>query len=200
MLEVGQLHKATLFCENEHVILLDADVEGREWVTKIKQMFTYGPVLSKHCFIDGEYYVIKAVGGRVDYDSWTGQPKLVPRQFRSLCVQPLKYVDRKVMLYPVGDRQLQYLIDPEGPVDLEDIAIPYLPKEQEVVLMNNGALVHVSAVASKEVTGYPLRKITGRNPCWTYQSREPSHYSVLDVVHNIEYEKHLRDFYLNVEQ
>ena len=127
MLKVSQLHKATVFRENEHVILLDADVEGREWGMKIKQLFTYGPVLSEYyCFVDGEYYVAKTVSGSVDYDSWTGQPKLIPRQFRCLCVQPLKYVDRKVMLYPIamGSRQLQYLvIDPEGPVDLEDVAI-----------------------------------------------------------------------------
>ena len=138
----------------------------------------------------------------VDCDSWTGQPKLIPRQFRCLCVQPLKYVDRKVMLYPIamGSRQLQYLvIDPEGPVDLEDVTIPYLPKEQEVVLMNNGAVIHVSAVGSNRVTGYQLRKIVGRNPRWTYQSREPSQYSVLDVVRNIQYERHLRDFYLSID-
>lgn len=184
------------------MILLDADVEGREWVVKIKQLFTYGPVLSKYyCFVDGEYYVAKTVGGRVDCDSWTGQPKLIPRQFRRLCVQPLKYVDRKVMLYPVGDRQLHYLvIDPEGPVDLEDVTIPYLPNEQEVVLMNNGTLVHVSAVTGNRVTGYPLRKIAGRNPRWAYQSRDTSHYSVLDIIRSIEYEKHLRDFYLNFDQ
>lgn len=166
ILKVGELHNATVFCENEHVILLDADVEGREWVMKIKQLFTYGPVLSKYyCFVDGEYYVTKTVGGSVDYDSWTGQPKLIPSQFRRLCVQPLKYVDRKVMLYPVGDRQRHYLvIDPEGPLDLEDVTIPYLPNEQEVVLMDNGTLVHVSAVTANRITGYPLRKIAGRNP------------------------------------
>ena len=202
ILKVGELHKATVFRENEHVILLDADVEGREWVMKIKQLFTYGPVLSKYyCFVDGEYYVTKTVGGRVDYDNWTGQPMLIPRQFRRLCVQPLRYVDRKAMLYPVGERQPQYLvIDPEGPIDLEDVTIPYLPSEQEVVLINNGTLVHVSAVTANKVTGYPLRKIAGRNPRWTYQSREPSHYSVLDVVRSIEYEKHLRDFYLHGNQ
>ena len=63
-LKVSQLHKATVFRENEHVILLDADVEGREWVMKIKQLFTYGPILSKYyCFVDGEYYVAKTVSG-----------------------------------------------------------------------------------------------------------------------------------------
>ena len=102
------------------------------------------------------------------------------------------------MLYPVGERQPQYLvIDPEGPIDLENVTIPYLPGEQEVVLINNGTLVHVSAVTANKVTGYPLRKIAGRNTRWTYQSREPSHYSVLDVIRSIEYEKHLRDFYLH---
>lgn len=78
---------------------------------------------------------------------------LIPRQFRRLCVQPLRYVDRKVMLYPVGERQPQYLvIDPEGPIDLENVTIPYLPGEQEVVLINNGTLVHVSAVTANKVT------------------------------------------------
>ena len=53
-----------------------------------------------------------------------------------------KYVDRKVMLYPVGERQPHYLvIDLEGPIDLEDVTIPYLPSEQKVVLINNGTLV-----------------------------------------------------------
>lgn len=102
------------------------------------------------------------------------------------------------MLYPVGGRHLHYLvIDPEGPVDLEDVTIPYLPNEQEVVLMNNGTLVHVSAVTANRVTGYPLRKIAGRHPRWTYHSREPVHYSMLDIIRNIEYEKHVRDFYLS---
>ena len=67
-------------------------------------------------------------------------------------------------------------------------------------LMNKGSLVHVSAVTSNRVTGYLLCKIAGRDPCWSYQSREPSHYSVLDVIRNIEYEKHLCDFYLNIDQ
>ena len=103
------------------------------------------------------------VSGSVYYDSWTGQPKLIPCQFRRLCVQPLKYVDRKIMLYTIAmDSRLQYTdIDPEGPVYLKDVAIPYLPKEQEVVLMKNGAVIHVSAVGSDRVTGYQLRKIAG---------------------------------------
>ena len=88
-----EIYTRPVFRKNEHVILLD---EGREWVMKIKQLFTCVPVLSKYCFVGGEYYVTKTIGGRVDYDNWTGQPKLIPRQFQRLCVQPLKYVDRKV--------------------------------------------------------------------------------------------------------
>ena len=87
------------------------------------------------------------------------------------------------MLYPVGERQPHYLvIDSEGPIDLENVTILYLPSEQEVVLINNGPWVHVSAVTTNRVTGYPLHKIAGRNPRWTYQSREPAHYSVLDII------------------
>ena len=201
VLKVGSLHEAVVFREREHVILTDSEVESREWVMKIERLFTYGPVLSKYyCFVDGQYYVAKSNGGNVEYDSWTSQPKMIPRQFRRLCVQPLKYIDRKVMLYPLSDRPQQYLvIDPEGPLDLEDVDIPYLPKEQEVVRLTNNTLVYVVSVASNTVTAYPLRRIAGRNPRWTYQTREPQYYSVLDIVCNIVYEKNLRDFYLSVE-
>ena len=65
--------------------------------------------------------------------------------------------------------------------------------------MNNVAVIHVSAVGSNGVNGYQLRKIAGRNPRWTYQSREPLQYSVLDVIRNIQYERHLRDFYLGID-
>ena len=68
------------------------------------------------------------------------------------------------MLYPTGERQ--YLaIDPGGPVNLEDITIPYLPKEQ-VVLLTDNSFVRVVTIVSDNITAYLLRKIAGSNPCW----------------------------------
>ena len=101
------------------------------------------------------------------------------------------------MLYPVGDRQLQYLvIDPESPLDLEDVTIPYLPNTQET----NEQWHFGSCSIYNRRYADGLFKIAGRNPRWTYQSRDLSHYALLDVLRKVEYEKHLRDFYLNVDQ
>lgn len=117
-MKCDRLHQATIYREGDCVILLDSDVEGREWVLKINSIIVYGPIsLTYHVFVDGQYYVAKTSHGGIDYDSWTGQAKLIPRQFRRLCVQPTKLIDQKVMMYPITESPQYYLaIDPESPI------------------------------------------------------------------------------------
>ena len=56
---------------------------------EIDSIIVYGPIsLAYHVFVDGQHYVAKTNHGGIDYDSWTGQAKLIPCQFRRLCYSP----------------------------------------------------------------------------------------------------------------
>lgn len=137
----------------------------------------------------------KITSGVVSNDSWTGQPIMVPRYFCCLCIQPMKYVNRKVMLYPiVSPRQTQYLvIDKDGPVNMSAAHIPYFK-------LKDNTLVHVVnvTISKDQFLGYTLKKISGRNKRWMHQSKEPTMFSFLDVVNSVDYEKYLHGFKINI--
>jgi len=86
LVKTDRLHQATIYQEGDCVILLDSDVEGHESVLKIDSIIVYGPIsLAYHAFVDGQYCVAKTSHGGIDYDSWTGQAKLIPASF-DVCV------------------------------------------------------------------------------------------------------------------
>ncbi len=147
------------------------------------------------------YYITKTnTAGSLDYDSWTSQLKMIPREFRRLCLQPMTLIDRKVMMYPrLHLNRVQYFltIDPDGPLNLDKVCIPYRPKERQVVSLENGMVVYVDCIehSSYSFEGYTLRKIGGRNPQWT-QSSEKQTFSLLVVCREIKYNRRLNYFHL----
>ena len=104
----------------EFVVLQDSLSERREWVMEISSIIVYGPIANKYkTFVDGNYFAAKTFpnSGELDIDKWSGQPKMVHREFRRLCVQPTKFIERKIMLYPVnnsrGSLSHYLIIDPD---------------------------------------------------------------------------------------
>ncbi len=138
-------------------------------------------------------------------DLWTATSgpvshKMVARDFRCLRVQPLKYIDRKVMMYPMpsANRVQYYLtIDPDGPLDLDKCSIPYFPEEHEIVSVKDTTFVYVDRIdeSRKTLEGFPLRKIGGRNTRWTLQP-EKQEYSLLNVTKPVEFKRSLNYFHL----
>ena len=102
---------------NEHVIIGDDD-ENTEWLVKIENFLAYGPVGgSFHYHAKGKFYAAKTVRDVVEYDTWTGCPKMTPKDYRRLCTCPLALLKRKVMVYPKDETMTSYLvIDPDEPV------------------------------------------------------------------------------------
>ena len=150
----------------EHVIVRDAEDDSKEWVTKISAFYVCRPVNgSYHLFFKGKFYAAKSVRGRVVTDSWTGQPLLIQKDYRKLCVYPLRLIDRKVILYPADMSASSFLvIDPDHPVSVKDITITYYPSINNVVQMKAAArLVLVKEINDTESTfwGHELRQIRG---------------------------------------
>ena len=77
----------------------------------------------------------------LDIDKWSGQPKMVHREFRRLCVQPTEFIDRKIMLYPINNTQgllSHYLIiDPDSHVICENVTVSHYPQVGDVVRLNS---------------------------------------------------------------
>ena len=109
------------------------------WCTLLTSLCTFHLWTKYYYFINGTYFAAKTHCGALDYDSWTGQPKMVKRDYRHLCLTPLNFIDWKVMLYPESERQTSWIaIDPDCPVLCKEIQIPYFPKPGEVVKTRNG--------------------------------------------------------------
>ena len=124
----------------EFVVVQDSLSEGREWIMEISSFIVYGPVGNEYrTFVDGKYFVAKTsrCSAELDIDAWSGQPKMVRREFRQLCVQPTEFIDRKVMLYPVTNSRgsLSYFltIDPDRLVTCTDVTVPHYPQVDDVV-------------------------------------------------------------------
>ena len=155
---------------DEHVIVRDAEDDLKEWVTKITAFYICGPINgSYHLFFKGKFYAAKIVCGVMETDPWTGQSLIIPKDYRKLCVYPLRLLDRKVMLYPADTKpSLPFLvIDPNCPISVKDI-VPYYPTINEVVRVkistrSSPILVLVKEINHEEsfLRGHELRQIRG---------------------------------------
>lgn len=145
----------------EHVIVRDAENDSREWVVaKISAFYVCGPINGLyHCFFKGKFYAAKTVRGHVEIDPWTSQPLMIQKDYRRLCVYPLRLIDRKVMLYPTDISTTSFLvIDPDHPIEVKDINVPYYPSIGDVVQVKNSArsspgLVLVKRLITKNLSG-----------------------------------------------
>ena len=117
-----------IFRVGEYVTLRDTVDDSREWLLEIVMLIVYGPVNGQyHFFVEGKYFILKSRASEVETDDWTGQPVMIRRNFRRLCVQPLSNILRKVMSYKFeGNNHL--IIDQECPVIPADIQVPVFPK------------------------------------------------------------------------
>ena len=173
----------------EFVIVNDAEHEGTEWLVHLTDIVVYGPIYNKfYYFLNGTYFAARTHRGAVEYDTWTGQPKMVKRDYRRLCLTPLHFLDRKVMLYPDSERQSSWItIDPDCPVHCEQIKIPYFPKPGEVVKTRNSCgfshLLVTSIQDQETVQGHQLRPVKGSTR-WTASNELKTVllHNVLDLV------------------
>ena len=123
---------------SESVAIQDLD-EDTEWVMKITKFIVYGPILNRyHLFVDGNYYAAKLRNrSELDIDTWTNEPKMIPKHYAQRCVQPVRLVDRKVILYPEPARRENprhfLIIDSNSPIILTSITVPHYPATSEVI-------------------------------------------------------------------
>ena len=157
----------------------------------------YGPVGNEYrTFVDGKYFVAKTsrCSAELDIDAWSGQPKMVRREFRQLCVQPTEFIDRKVMLYPVtnsrGSLSHFLTIDPDRLVTCTDVTVPHYPQVDDVVrLCSPDELKLVLAVDAdnKRFCCYPMRRVGGRNSRWTVNRSTQQTITFDNILCNISY-------------
>ena len=107
---------------------------------------------SFHYYFKGKFCAAKTVCDAIEYDTWTGCPKMIPKGYRRLCTYPLALLKRKVMVYPADETMTSYLvIDPDQPVVCWEIAIPYYPKINEVVRVKSAHLNSPDLIMVKQV-------------------------------------------------
>ena len=98
---------------------------------------------------------------------------MVHREFCHLCFRPIEFIDRKIMLYPVNNSRgslSHYLItDPDCPVICENVTVPHYPQVGDVVKNSPDEIKLVSSANAdnKCCCCYSMRKVGGRNSCWT---------------------------------
>ena len=190
----------------EFVVLQDSLFERREWVMEICSIIVYGPIANKYkTFVDGNYFAAKTFPNstELDIDKWSGQPKMVCREFRRLCVQPTEFIDRKIMLYPVNNSRgslSYYLItDPDCPVICENVTVPHYPQVGDVVRLNSPdeiKLVSSVDADNKCCCCHPMRKVGGRNSRWTVNRSIQQTVSFLNILCNISYRTNGGCYYL----
>ena len=98
---------------------------------------------------------------------------MMRRDYKRLCVYPLKSVDRKVMLYPgIGNSYLIIDVDPIVDFSSESVQIPYYPATGDVVRIGDSGqnFLHVASVSEGNVEGYRLRKLRGTPIRWKAQT------------------------------
>ena len=131
----------------------------------------YGPVGgSFHYYLKGKFYAAKTVRDAIEYDTWTGCPKMILKDYHRLCTYPLALLKRKVMVYPADETMTSYLvIDPDQPVVCQEIAIPYYPEVNKVVRVKTAHLNSPNLMMVKQVhhdthiiEGYKLQAVRGR--------------------------------------
>ena len=106
--------------------------------------------------------------GNLDIDQWTGHAKLIQREFRKLCIQPVHLLNRKVILYKnqIGQANYHLTIDPERPINIYIPPIPHYPSIGEVIEHDrDNKLLIVESVddENQQFEGYVLTKFGGRN-------------------------------------
>ena len=122
--------------EYMYVAVQDHLSASMEWIVQITGFIVYGPVNNEYAqFYNGIYFAARTLAdGSIDIDECTNQPKLVRKQYRWLCIQPVRYIERKVMLYAIDTRHNQYLcIDPNHCVSITAIDVPHYPEVNEIV-------------------------------------------------------------------
>ena len=190
----------------EFVVLQDSLFERREWVMEISSIIVYGPIANKYkTFVDGNYFAAKTFPNstELDTDKWSGQPKMVRREFCRLCVQPTEFIDRKIMLYPVNNSQgslSHYLtIDPDCLVICENVTVTHYPQVGDVVRLNSPdeiKLVSSVDADNKCCCCHPMRKVGGRNSRWTVNRSIQQTVSFLNILCNISYRTNGGCYYL----
>ena len=202
ILKMDHTDYAVTYRTGEHVVLRDAQNENLEWVMKVTQFILYGPINDRYyMFVDGTYYAAKSAGRRIEYDEWTLQPKMIPKEYHSLVLQPTKFIKRKVMMYPSPSQPSCYLtIDPDRPVDTGPSAVPWYPLPGEIVeieAITATKLVLVETVddKNKAITGHPLKKNRGPPAYWVAQSNQiVVHFT--SIHHAVEYRDNHGCYYL----
>ena len=193
---------ASIYRVGEYVAVQDHLSEGTEWIVQITGFFVYGPVNNEYAhFFNGNYFSAKTLAdGSVDEDEWTIQPKLVRKQYRRLCIQPVRYIERKVMLYAIDTRHNQYLcIDPNHCVSISTIDVPHYPELSEVVEVKGSVYFIVAEVEAEteQVKCHPLYKVGSFNPRWKPSLLETVTQPFSDIIRNIPYDKRAGCYYEN---
>lgn len=201
VLKANDIDQATVYREGEHVIIQDSEVENREWVIRVTKIFVYGPVSGIYYpFIDGDYYVAKSCRGEVQYDPWTRQPLMIPRAFSKLCVQPLRTISRKVIMYPMPQHSTSpsyYLtVDLDDIPKLESCFIPYPARCGDIVQVD-GQIILVHNINHRTGKGKKLRKIRGKTNKWT-ATDSVVEFSLLSVEKNIQFEENIGIFTVTI--
>ena len=145
---------------------------------QITNFLVYGPIADKyHYFIKGTYFSAKSAHRVIETDQWTGQPIMIPRDYRRLCVYPLKQLDRKVIIYPLQSPSNSYLvIAPDQPIICESIHIPYYTNSGDVIQVETTcrSCTYMLVVSvednSHTVKGYVLKKVRGPVKRWSLSS------------------------------
>ena len=199
ILKVLEYDFSTVFRTKEYVLLSDYD-QPKEWLMQISDFLVYGPLFERYYqFVDGTYFVAKTVRGEVVMDEWTNQPWMVRRQFERLRVQPMKLLCRKVMVYPDIHNSRQYLtIDPDGPVEIKEIAIPVYPKVHGVAKFSNNPVQYmiVTEATRNIIKGYKMRQIRGRNPRWVKDHEAEVHPK--EIICTVQYTMNCGCFQLHL--
>ena len=122
--------------------------------------------------------------------AWTGLPKMIRKDYRRLCVYSLNFLDRKVMVYPADSSRSSFLIiDPDAPITVKDINIPYYTKANVVCVKLNTRTLLVQA---KQINhdkqcfhGHELRQVRGHSDRFNILSRTVT-FNCCDVL-NVVY-------------
>ncbi len=137
-LTTNQKSLCKTFADRAHQLDFVASyLDSNEWIVEVTNFLLYGPVDHwYYVFFDGSYYASKVVGGQIVMDDWTNLPKMVPKVYRHLCLQPTSFIHRKVMLYPdpANKQSLSfYLVIDQEVVDFSPVQVPFYPIAGEVV-------------------------------------------------------------------
>ena len=200
VLKCDCIDQAVTFRKGEHAIIVDSDVQDREWVIKLTNILVYGPVVNKYySFLEGDYYVSKSYHGEIQYDEWTKQPMMVPRNFVRLRVQPLCNLNRKVVLYPMPQLSScpsYYLVVDFSELPTTDISpIPYFPKIGDIIKVG-GELVHVHQIDNGIGKGYMMKKVRGETNKYKLTDKEKN-FSLMAVDSNIDYVENIGVYSIN---